>query len=275
MTTDVPVTHLNSRLALQLPAELPLGLVFVVGRIENLRQTSNDKNTICTKFNLVEKEYSIQCELSQRAATESILAEGAQVRAGGHLAFDSHQARYFLLARDVETVSATVQVTESADLPTNGNGDHKAWGRQALTPILADIKRRAEATNLEEAHLPYWVKKLAPPEVKEELEQVEPVSKATMAVSPPPLPLDPKLLSALSQAMDSDEEVELTPQMLAELTPDAAPIIPPLPQNDSYQLSPAPTNSSSNQQNLTLAITILILALILLAVLFTVLFTGA
>lgn len=274
MTTDVPVTHLNSRLALQLPAELPLGLVFVVGRIENLRQTSN-KNTICTKFDLVEKEHSIQCELSRRAAEESNLAEGAQVRAGGHLAFDSHRARYFLLARDVETVLTTDQVAESPDLPTNGNGVHKALGRQALTPILADIKRRAEATNLEEAHLPYWVKKLAPPEVREELEQVEPVNKANTAVSPPPSPLDSILLSALSQAMDSDEEVELTSEMLAELALDSAPVAAPLPQNDPYQTPPALPPTSANQQNLTLAITILILALVLLAVLFTVLFTGA
>ena len=33
---DISVSRLNKRMALQLPAEFPLGLVFVVGEVKNL-----------------------------------------------------------------------------------------------------------------------------------------------------------------------------------------------------------------------------------------------
>lgn len=270
--TDIPVNHLNSRLALQLPAELPLGLVFVVGCVENLLQSSGDNHNNHTKFELVEKNHRIQCELSRRAAEESNLTEGTRVRAGGHLAFDSHRARYFLLARDVEQVSTPViRPTELSGQKTSGKNIQHALGRQALTPILADIKRRAEATHLEEAQLPYWVKKLAPTEVKEELAQLEPTGTVT-AVSSTPAPLDNKLLSLLSQAIDSEEEIELTPELLAGLAPIISisttphPIRNRLPQNQ-------PSATAASASNLTLSVIVLVFTLILIAVLLTYLFT--
>ena len=212
--------------------------------------------------------------MSERTATEISLTKGTGVRAGGHLVFDSHKARYFLLARDVELVSLpAIEFSPPSEPYANGNGVHKTLGRQALTPILADIKRRAEAASLEEAEVPYWVKKLAPPEIREELAQLESVT-ITTAVSPQPAPLDDKLLSALSQAMDSDEEVELTPEMLAQLAPTAVP--PPIPtvENNPYHIPSTAHKTPSNQANLTMAITILVFAIILLAILLTVLFSG-
>lgn len=274
--TDVSVNHLNSRLALQLPPELPLGLVFVVGQVENLHKTADLHTTPRTKFELVAKDYSIQCKLSVRAAEESHLADGMRIRAGGHLAFDSHKARYFLLARDIETIaSSPAKETKLSDLPTNGNSIHQALGRQALSPILADIKRRAEATRIEQAQLPYWVEKLAPPEVKKELGQIESAKPATAVSSSPSSPLNDTLLSVLSQAMDSKEEIELTSEMLAKLSPTAVtPSSPTLGQTPTHTPPPTTHPSASRPQNLNVAITILVFALILLTILLIVLFIG-
>ena len=72
--------------------------------------------------------------------------------------------------------------------------------------------------------------------------------------------------------MDSDEEIELTSEMLAKLAPTAVLPPPPALQNDPYQVPTTSPQTPSSQPNLTIAITILIFALILLAILLTVLF---
>ena len=267
--TDVTVNHLNSRLALQLPSELPLGLVFVVGQVEHLHQTSGAQSNIRTKFQLVEQEHRISCELSERATAESLLLEGSRIRAGGHLAFDSHRARYFLLARDIEMVSLSPTKVSEPEVEPNSNGIHKVLGRQALTPILADIKRRAENSHLEEAPLPYWVRRLAPPEVQEEFRQLEPIQEVT-AVGPSPPTLDLKMMSVLSQAMDSDEEIELTPKMLAKLAPTAT-TPSPLPM-DPYQAPSISHPLLVSQAYKTNLIAILVFAFFLLTILLIILF---
>lgn len=270
---DVPVSRLNNRLAVQLPAELPLGLVFVVGHVEQLHQAdvgNSEGKRERTWFDLVEKKYRIRCELSERAAEEVRLGEGMRIRAGGHLVFDAHRANYYLLARDIETVSEAPQAAPL--LETNGHGVTHAIGRQALTPILADIKRRAEYTHLEEASLPYWVQRLAPPEVKREMGLLEPAPTPT-AESPATATMDDDLVSVLSQAMDSDEEVELTAEMLAKLSPRAARRQPPSSRNNPYRAPAATVTLPSEQQNIMLPLILLIFAVILVIVLLAFLVT--
>ena len=91
----------------------------------------------------------------------------------------------------------------------------------------------SDAANLAQADLPVWVQKIAPPEVQAEIEEdVEP----SVRVNPPSLKtpssgvesLDAGLLARLSAAMDSDEELELTPEMLVEYADqlEEPPIVP-------------------------------------------------
>jgi hypothetical protein len=265
---DISVSRLNNRLALQLPVELPLGLVFVVGHIDNLETVNEgDRGTRIICFDLLEKNHRIVCKLSARAATETKLSQGTKVRAGGHLVFDCHSANYYLLARDVEVVSNSEELSNLFDdVEINGDGSSTLLGRQALTPILADIKRRAEATNLEEANLPYWVQRLAPPEIKAELVQTESVMMPTAESAPTSLLKDGSLIDMLSQAMDSDEEVELTPEMVAKFLP-ANKAIPLPPTLAASQAQTAVLESTSTQQSLMLPLFLLASAVLLLAVL--------
>ncbi|MEM7118524.1 MAG: exodeoxyribonuclease VII large subunit [Chloroflexota bacterium] len=224
---DISVSHLNQRLAVQLPARLPLGLVFVVGRVENVQLVtgrrlealrSNGRSSR-VQFDLVDKMHNVRCELSARTAAEVDLEEGDEVRASGHLVFDPYHADYFLLARDIdlveeeqeEFVPEVVEATEQI-------------GRTALTPILADIKKRSEAAKLAPTEdMPYWVKKMAPPEFQPEMlpeaeEEEETAVSPTNGYQSEPLDLDldDGLIEFLSQAMDSEETVELTPSLLSE-----------------------------------------------------------
>ena len=102
---DISVSHLNNRLALQLPAQLPLGLVFVLGNIEKLVSGDNDGYPY-PQFDLVEKEHRVRCLFSERVVLDVDLQEGNTIRAGGHLIFDPKQADYYLLVRDVETINS-------------------------------------------------------------------------------------------------------------------------------------------------------------------------
>lgn len=224
---DVSVSRLNNRLALQLPAELPLGLVFVVGQIANLEkvpivsEATNGQASLRSCFQLVENEYRLRCYLSERATAEIDLREGDRIRAGGHLAFDARKAHYYLLARDVERVAepkpptppVAEQETELPPVPL---------GRKALPPVLADIKKRAEVTRLEEAKLPPWVWKMAPPEVRAalETENSQPSEEKEIGQT---VELNEEFIATLSEVMENEEDVELTPQMLATLLPPDAP----------------------------------------------------
>lgn len=206
---DISVSQLNNRMAIQVPPQFPLGLVFVVGQITNLQR---DTDPII--FELMEKEYSLHCRLSPRAGTNIQISENDRARAGGHLLFDPTTASYFLIARDIEILSAIP--------PVKPRGEFKS--------ILADVQKRAEATRLAVAELPNWVKQLAPPEVREELEDDSPLDEEPEAPPQPALhelngavpvvpTVDADTLSFLTQAMESTEEIEITPEMVAKLIP--------------------------------------------------------
>jgi hypothetical protein len=239
---DISVSRLNNRLAFQLPSELPLGLVFVVGRVEHLApvegagdKSSNDRPRQ-TQFDLVEAGYRLRCEVTPRAAADTTFGEGDKIRAGGHLAFDPQQANYYLLARDIEVVDEPVE--KSAVSPQTA-------GRAAFTSILTDIQKRSEAARLSQAEVPPWVQRIAPPEVQAELEVAGPKPGAepaagnpavagpedTFTSTPPagaPANLNEELVTFLSAAMESEEEVNLTAETVAGLSPESS-ALPPSP----------------------------------------------
>ena len=210
---DISVSRLNSRMVLQVPTELPLGLVFVVGEVQNLAMPSEE--VPYTHFDLVEAGHHLHCRLSPRVAEEVLLKERNSVRAGGHLVFDPHLARYYLLARDLEVLPGLTP------------------GRTKMAPILEDVKKRADAAALVRTELPHWVKMLAPPEIQAELGLLaEEAAVDTPAGSETPdstdeamdllapvgdLPDD--MLAFLAEAMESSDDVELTPEVLSHFLP--------------------------------------------------------
>jgi hypothetical protein len=214
---DIPVSRLNQRMALQLPAEFPLGLVFVVGVVDGMEQ--KDEGDEFGYFYLAENTYQVRCLLSERASTETEFKDGDKIRAGGHLAFDPQKADYYLLARDIE------MLTEAEPEPATGSA------------ILADIDRRSRETGLVPAELPVWVKQLAPPELMAELGIKGPIDSDEIKdaevqvedeISDESTPFElrddetmltmsDELIDFLSMAMDSTEEIELTPEVIAHL----------------------------------------------------------
>ncbi len=210
---DISVNHLNTRLALQLPAQLPLGLVFVQGSVSNLVYEEEPMIVKGTAFpaslDLTEGDCSIRCCLSGRVVEETTIHNGDRIRAGGHLIFNTAHAQYELLARDVEIVVDVEfdNVSDPLDVQI---------GRPALTPVLADIKKRAETARLAQGELPIWVQRMAPPEVKKEMglqagnDQVAPNRRKPA--------LDDDLVQFLSAAMEKPDDVEITPNLLEEAT---------------------------------------------------------
>lgn len=214
---DIPVSRLNQRMALQLPAEFPLGLVFVVGIVDDLKVESDGREF--NFFYLLEGSYRVRCLLSDRVPAEITIKNGDKIRAGGHLAFDPQKADYYLLARDIELLTLAE--------PNLSSG----------SAILADIDRRSQETGLVPADLPVWVKQLAPPELMAELgmeaqidieeeDEPEPDEKAESSPQTPVyelnnqdtmLTMSDELIEFLSKAMDSTEEIELTPEVIAHL----------------------------------------------------------
>lgn len=222
---DISVSQLNNRLSLQLPAELPLGLVFVAGRVCDLVYESEDGDNgrqPQAHFILEQDRHSLRCDLKLRPGDSVTFEEGAQIRVGGHLAFDTQQLQYYLQARDVEVIGVDDQVLEA-----NGNARDLAQGDEALLSALAGIKRRSELAQQTQSDLPIWVKKLAPEAVKESellesgpLEDVPLEEEEEDYAGQTDLPqLNEEMVHYLSTLMDSEDEVELTPGMLAQWRP--------------------------------------------------------
>lgn len=226
---DIAVSQLNRRLGVQLPSELPLGLVFVVGRATDLEWLANGR----LQFWLAEDDHRILCELTERAAAETELDEGDEVRAGGHLAYGERLAGYYLLARDVEALPAV----ETAVSPEPKSD------QAALREMLAEVSRRSQTAVPHVLDLPGWVQKLAPEDLQEEYEveseAVQPVLEKRPS-SADRFALNDDLVAFLSEAMDKDEDVELNPGLLQDLgapvpqtlpsaLPDIGPIRPPQP----------------------------------------------
>ncbi len=197
---EISVSGLNGRLASKLPPELPLGLVFVVGRVEQL-----DSNG----FILAEGSHRLHCQTDENGQ----IGKGDEVRAGGHLMFDAEQLRYYLLARDIEVIKS-----EPLGAPDRSSRELLAESEGLLSALAAVKARAAVAPTQTDQELPVWVRKLAPPEV-----EVAGVEDETDEVVPPRAPkaeLDEELISRLSEAMDSEDELELTPAFLAKYMPE-------------------------------------------------------
>ena len=105
---DISVRRLNHRLALQLPKELPLGLVFVTGVVDTVNELPTEdgpsNRTRRIEFDLVEEDYILRCVLTQSTSNPTTVWEGEKVRVGGHLVFDPLRANYFLTTHDVEII---------------------------------------------------------------------------------------------------------------------------------------------------------------------------
>jgi hypothetical protein len=291
---DISVSRLNSRMALQVPPELPLGLVFVVGHATRLYVPRGESNVVA--FQLVDGEHRLRTRLPRAVAEETLLAEGDRVRVSGTLAFDPRRAQYYLAASDLEVLPRRDPET-------------------SLQPILNDARRRAEQLALDRADLPPWVQKLAPPEVQREMaalnrghleeEESAPPEPETAATSTalvqwsadaapprlqPPAPPDEELVDFLSGAMDSQDEVELTPEMIDrylgpageeqeadpdfpaieevempahEATPDASPNVRQPASNRPAVISEDITNNSTLQLALLGLLVLLLLASVL------------
>lgn len=219
---DISVNQLNRRLALQLPTELPLGLVFVMGNVGYVAYEEEDEDGRTPPhvlFDLEQNGYHLRCKLSQREASRVVLHEGDEVRLGGHLAFDVRQADYYLLARDVEIMGGG----RDSD-PLAIDLGQLVEDEAAFTAALTGIKRRSNVARQAPVELPDWVQKIAPPEMQETIvvnrDDESMASRQTYSPSlGVRLPLDEELVAFLSLAIESDEDVELTPELLAQWIP--------------------------------------------------------
>ncbi|WP_420630399.1 exodeoxyribonuclease VII large subunit [Candidatus Leptofilum sp.] len=222
---DISVSQLNGRLAAKLPPELPLGLVFVTGQVKEVMGDS---------FVLKEGTHELPC----RANGDTMPSAGDEVRASGHLMFDAEQLRYFLLARDIEIITSE----PLDDLAVNSR-ELLAEGEDLLA-ALAVVKARAAVAPDDTAEMPPWVKKLAPKEVQAETpdDVAQPTSENVA--------LDDGLVTMLSAAMDSEEELELTPELLAPYqvtVPETAVQPDQSSREDRLMDTAVPTNPTSYQ----------------------------
>lgn len=205
---DISVSHLNRRVALQVPPELPLGLVFIVGDVHSLREGHPARHL--AQLQLRDGDHVLACLLPGRLLEETMLKEGQRVRVGGQLAFDAHAVSYHLRVHHLDVLDRRVR---------------------NLAPELSGhvAGNEGQRTALAPPDLPHWVRQLAPPEIQRELgfqidDNVEDGAathdererRASQKPTPPmaDVALSPDMVRFLSQAMDSDDEVELTPEML-------------------------------------------------------------
>lgn len=291
MSLDISVSHLNNRLALQLPTELPLGLVFVVGVVHDLRRekvvTDNGRSTVF-RFHLTEGEHSLPCQLTPRATAEIRLREGDKIRAGGHLVFNSQQASYRLLARDVEVINSDDLAGEiEPEEPVSTTSLPPRPHRTALSPLLADIKKRAELSQMTQADLPPWVQQMAPPEVRTEETEDKTADDnegagSTSDAPPSDAALSQELIAFLSAAMEDLEEVEVTSTLLDEMAPDekkrspppagaasgAYEVPPPASSTEETAVSPQRPPQERDNATIWLLASLIVLALVILLAIF-------
>jgi hypothetical protein len=197
---DITVSRLNERMALRVPSELPLGLVFIVGQVEAIQPYPPDPDAVTLE--LVDGNHRLPCELPHQVVDEMQLVGQERVRAGGQLVFDTRDARYHLLARDIEV------------LPPLAQSD----AEMVVRSTEAAVQERNEGPHLAAGELPPWVRQLAPPEVQSEFNQEsqrKPAGDSVQGSQAPPL--SPALVDYLSQAIDSDQEIELTSDLVQEV----------------------------------------------------------
>jgi hypothetical protein len=201
---DISVSHLNGRLALKLPPELPLGLMFVVGEVAELGLHS---------FVLAEETHQLTCRADEEITS---IAVGDEVRVSGHLMFDDRQLQYYLRAGDIECLTPEPLTPE----PLSDNDPQALLATDdGLLNALKEVKARATVSSAENQEaLPIWVKKLAPKEAGLEIEPDEAGEQSRYAGLAEG-ELDAGLVALLSEAMDSEDEMELTPELLAPYLP--------------------------------------------------------
>lgn len=228
---DIPVSRLNRRMALQVPPELPLGLVFIVGNVHNLQAAESQDRRLHVQ--LRDDEHVLDCRVPRQIVDETLLSEGDRVRLGGQLLFDAQSARYQLFAHHIEVLASAA--------------DRKAAGPSPVSGRRVD----SNEAGLSPPKLPDWVSKLAPPEIRKELgfaDEMEgtgaadPSAHGRQAGAGTAAPsesiaeasgddfiadLPPEMIRFLSQAIDSEEDVELTPEMLAAFGSTAKPAAAP------------------------------------------------
>ena len=209
---EISVGRLNNRMALQVPSELPLGLVFITGRVERLSPAAANVTPPRTEqtlvsFELADEEHSLRCLIPHQVVEETQVESGDRIRVSGHLLFDPRSVHYYLSARDLEVI-APVEPEPS--------------------PVPSAVQEAGESAALAQSELPEWVKHLAPPEVQEELgldekeaatEDEETIAGAPDSGQRPAEALPEEMLAFLSGAIDSDEEIELTSEMIREYLP--------------------------------------------------------
>jgi hypothetical protein len=271
---DISVSRLNNRLALQLPSELPLGLVFVLGRVQNLSRTRPDSENspAVVTFQLTEKGHSIFCQLSPRAASEVELTEDSLIRAGGHLSFNPARAEYFLFARDVEIVAEQPDVDAVTEPPSRLENTEG-------TKALIDVKKRTESIKTDSSDLPRWVQRMAPSGLAGESQGEETDSEETAVAAGPaqiatPLPapataqppINQELIDLVNKALESEEDLELTPELLDKYAiKPAADTARPRSVSITKRTSARPTGPASRpKQQTDWLVVILLLTLVIL-----------
>ena len=215
---DISVRRLNHRLALQLPKELPLGLVFVMGVVGEVMDPREEEGENLPngriqhiEFELLEDDYVLRCVLTHSVENPTTVWEGEKVRVGGHLTFDPRYADYFLMTHDVEIIF------EEEELEPLFSEDSLALvhEQEALAEALASVKRRSQAVSqLEPANLPIWVKKIAPLEVQEKL-GVDGSNDQEHNAHDSTSKLTTEMVSDLSEAMEKDGDTVITTDLLA------------------------------------------------------------
>ena len=218
---DISVSHLNNRLSLQLPQELPLGLVFVTGTV------SFSDSAVFTElvahgrykhihFELLDSKHRIRCVLVVRAMVDFDLELGVRVRVGGHLRFDLQRADYYLLARDLERLDEDVF----------GDVEDIEADQEEIAALLADIRKRTSKQDIP-SDLPQWVQELAPESLQDKdrvIDLEEPaldgvLNEGETAVSEEASTHESEaaLVSSISALLDQMDDVELTPDMIQSL----------------------------------------------------------
>jgi hypothetical protein len=126
--------------------------------------------------------------------------------------FDPERLQYYLLARDIE-----VMKSDPLGALTGNSREILADSEELLTALTAVKARAAAVPESTGNDLPVWVRKLAPPEVKAEAEDAS--EEAAFTANRRTAVLDEKLVTILSEAMDSEDELEVTPELLAPYVP--------------------------------------------------------
>lgn len=274
---DISVDFLNKRLAGKLPTELPLGLVFVVGSVNQIWPDVVDDNGRFPihQFELIEGDYRLRCVIPPEKVGNIEVAVGDRVRAGGHLTFDKWRAAYVLLARDVERVADDLQKV-AAEVP---DAEQKKFKE-----ALKQVKKRADAVATEPPEtVPPWVEKLKHVETdsKTKVRKETAVSHLPTIEPVPDLPvpgrndITPEVVEAFSKAVDSDKEIELPPEIMAKVKPEDSvtasvdPVqaaVQQTPELRSLKSSYKPESSQADPDWLITAVFILFLVIVVAAI---------